>query len=86
MGDINTLISTPQPVHYRPMFGAPGSARHYCRLTFLSQAAADNSVTERLDLRSTIAMVKGCRTVREAGMVHNSLQSSIIVDAQTCEV
>ncbi|MDU7048297.1 MAG: urease subunit alpha [Klebsiella variicola] len=86
MGDINASIPTPQPVHYRPMFGALGSARHHCRLTFLSQAAADNGVAERLNLRSAIAVVKGCRTVQKADMVHNSLQPNITVDAQTYEV
>ena len=86
MGDINASIPTPQPVHYRPMFGALGSARHHCRLTFLSQAAADHGVAERLNLRSAIAVVKGCRTVQKADMVHNSLQPNITVDAQTYEV
>jgi urease subunit alpha len=86
MGDINASIPTPQPVHYRPMFGALGSARHHCRLTFLSQAAAANGVAERLKLRSAIAVVKGCRTVQKADMVHNSLQPNITVDAQTYEV
>ncbi len=86
MGDINASIPTPQPVHYRPMFGALGSARHHCRLTFLSQAAAANGVAERLNLRSAIAVVKGCRTVQKADMVHNSLQPNITVDAQTYEV
>ena len=68
------------------MFGALGSARHHCRLTFLSQAAAANGVAERLNLRSAIAVVKGCRTVQKADMVHNSLQPNITVDAQTYEV
>ena len=86
MGDINASIPTPQPVHYRPMFGALGSARHHCRLTFLSQAAAANGVAGRLNLRSAIAVVKGCRTVQKADMVHNSLQPNITVDAQTYEV
>ena len=86
MGDINASIPTPQPVHYRPMFGALGSARHHFRLTFLSQAAAANGVAERLNLRSAIAVVKGCRTVQKADMVHNSLQPNITVDAQTYEV
>ncbi len=44
MGDINASIPTPQPVHYRPMFGALGSARHHTRMTFISQAAFDNEV------------------------------------------
>jgi urease subunit alpha len=51
MGDINASIPTPQPVHYRPMFGALGSARHHCRLTFLSQAAVDSGVAQRLNLQ-----------------------------------
>lgn len=65
MGDINASIPTPQPVHYRPMFGALGSARHRCRLTFLSQAAAENGVAERLNLHSATAVVKGCREVQK---------------------
>lgn len=58
MGDINGSIPTPQPVHYRPMFAALGSARHRCRVTFLSQAAAANGVAEQLNLHSTTAVVK----------------------------
>lgn len=86
MGDINASIPTPQPVHYRAMFGALGAARHHTRLTFLSQAAQQNGVAQRLNLHSAIAVVKGCRTVKKADMIHNSLQPDITVDAQTYEV
>ena len=86
MGDINASIPTPQPVHYRPMFGALGAARHHCRLTFLSQAAVENGIAQQLNLRSATAVVKGCRTVKKADMIHNSLQPNITVDAQTYEV
>ena len=86
LGDPNASIPTPQPVHYRPMFGALGSARHRCRLTFLSQAAAENGVAERLNLRSATAVVKGCRTVQKGDMHHNGLLPTITVDSQTYEV
>ena len=86
MGDINASIPTPQPVHYRMMFGALGAARHHSRLTFLSQASVENGVAQRLNLQSQTAVVKGCRTVRKADMIHNSLQPNITVDAQTYEV
>ena len=86
MGDINGSIPTPQPVHYRPMFGALGAARHATRMTFLSQAAMDSGVAEALNLRSLIGVAHGCRRVRKADMVHNTLQPVIEVDAQTYQV
>ncbi|MGE7991565.1 urease subunit alpha [Pseudomonas sp. NPDC089554] len=86
MGDINGSIPTPQPVHYRPMFGALGAARHATRMTFLSQAAMDRGLSEELGLRSLIGVAQGCRRVRKADMVHNTLQPVIEVDAQTYQV
>ncbi|MBU5602051.1 amidohydrolase family protein, partial [Citrobacter sp. S55_ASV_140] len=86
MGDINASIPTPQPVHYRMMFGALGAARHHTRLTFISQAADAQNVPQQLNLQSAIAVVKGCRTVKKADMIHNALQPNITVDAQTYEV
>ncbi|CAM4023475.1 Urease subunit alpha [Pseudomonas reidholzensis] len=86
MGDINGSIPTPQPVHYRPMFGALGAARHATRMTFLSQAAMDRGLAEQLNLRSLIGVAHGCRQVRKADMVHNTLQPQIEVDAQTYQV
>lgn len=86
MGDINGSIPTPQPVHYRPMFGALGAARHATRMTFLSQSAMDRGLAQELNLRSLIGVAHGCRRVRKADMVHNTLQPVIEVDAQTYQV
>ncbi|MBK5001018.1 urease subunit alpha [Pseudomonas sp. S31] len=86
MGDINGSIPTPQPVHYRPMFGALGAARHATRMTFLPQAAMDRGLAEELGLRSLIGMAHGCRQVRKADMRHNTLQPLIEVDSQTYQV
>ena len=86
MGDIKGSIPTPQPVHYRPMFGALGAARHASRMTFLSQSAMDRGLAEELNLRSLIGVAHGCRRVRKADMVHNTLQPVIEVDAQTYQV
>lgn len=86
MGDINGSIPTPQPVHYRPMFGALGAARHATRMTFLPQRAMDRGLADELGLRSLIGVAHGCRRVRKADMVHNSLQPHIEVDAQTYQV
>ena len=86
MGDINGSIPTPQPVHYRPMFGALGAARHATRMTFLSQAAMDRGLAQELGLQSLIGVAHGCRRVRKADMVHNSLQPLIEVDSQTYQV
>ena len=61
MGDINGSIPTPQPVHYRPMFGALGAARHATRMTFLPQAAMDRGLYQELGLQSLIGVAHGCR-------------------------
>ncbi|MFV3329019.1 urease subunit alpha [Pseudomonas sp. NY15372] len=86
MGDINGSIPTPQPVHYRPMFGALGAARHATRMTFLPQVAMGRGLADELGLRSLIGVAHGCRRVRKADMVHNDLQPHIEVDAQTYQV
>ncbi|MFY0658343.1 MAG: urease subunit alpha [Neptunomonas phycophila] len=86
MGDPNASIPTPQPVHYRPMFGAMGGACHATSMLFLSQAAAKTDLAEQLGLKSLIGEVKGCRTVRKADMIHNNYQPDISVDPQTYEV
>ncbi|MEA9388986.1 urease subunit alpha [Acerihabitans sp. TG2] len=86
MGDANASIPTPQPVHYRPMFGALGGARHATRMTFLSQAAYANGLAARLGLQSLIGEVRHCRQVRKADMIHNHWQPTIEVDAQTYQV
>jgi urease subunit alpha len=86
MGDPNASIPTPQPVHYRPMFGAYGGARLATRMTFLSQAGMDAGIADQLELKSLISAVKGCRTVKKRDMIHNSYQPKVEVDSQTYEV
>jgi urease subunit alpha len=86
MGDANASIPTPQPVHYRPMFGSFGGAMGRTSLTFVSQAALANGSAEALGLHKTLAAVKGCRTVKKAHMVHNDYAPSMQIDAQTYEV
>jgi urease subunit alpha len=86
MGDANASIPTPQPVHYRPMFGSYGGALGKTSLTFVSQAALANGSVEALGLHKTLAAVKGCRTVKKAHMVHNHYAPSMQIEAQTYEV
>jgi urease subunit alpha len=86
MGDPNASIPTPQPVHYRPMFGAFGGALHQGSLTFMSRAALEGGIPEQLGLHKRTAAVKGCRSVRKQHMVHNGLTPKMEVDAQTYEV
>ncbi|WP_299870888.1 urease subunit alpha [uncultured Cocleimonas sp.] len=86
MGDPNASIPTPQPVHYRPMFGAYGGARLATRMTFLSKASIDAGIAEQLNLNSLIGEAKGCRTVKKTDMIHNSYMPKIEVDSQTYEV
>ncbi|MEE9328429.1 MAG: urease subunit alpha [Cocleimonas sp.] len=86
MGDPNASIPTPQPVHFRPMFGAYGGARLATRMTFLSQAGIDAGIADQLNLNSLIGTVKACRTVKKTDMIHNSYMPNIDVDSQTYEV
>ncbi len=86
MGDPNASIPTPQPVHYRPMFGAYGGARLATRMTFLSQASMDAGITEQLGLKSLVSAVKSCRSVKKTDMIHNDYMPEIDVDSQTYEV
>ena len=86
MGDPNASIPTPQPVHYRRMFGAMGGARLATRMTFLSKAGADAGVDQELGLGSLIGVASGCRDVTKADMVHNDATPQIDVDPQTYEV
>jgi urease subunit alpha len=86
MGDPNASIPTPQPVHYRPMFGAFGGAMHRTSITFVSQAALASGAAEAYGLHKHLAAVKGCRTVRKTDMVHNGYLPKMQIDAQTYEV
>ncbi|HNG82336.1 MAG TPA: urease subunit alpha, partial [Burkholderiaceae bacterium] len=86
MGDANASIPTPQPVHYRPMFGAFGRALQAGSLTFVSQAAQAAGLPDRLGLQRTAVAVRGCRSVKKADMVHNAYTPVMDIDAQTYEV
>ncbi|MBC7716516.1 MAG: urease subunit alpha, partial [Pseudorhodobacter sp.] len=86
MGDPNASIPTPQPVHYRPMFGAYGSAMNSSCLTFVSQASLDLGVPQKLGLQRRTEAVKNTRNIGKRDMVHNSGTPHIEVDPQTYEV
>jgi urease subunit alpha len=86
MGDPNASISTPQPVHYRPMYGVLGRALGSTGVTFVSQAALDDGIGEKLKLSKQLAAVKGTRTVRKKDMIHNNLTPKLEVDPQNYNV
>lgn len=86
MGDPNASIPTPQPVHYRPMFGTLGAALHRTRMTFLSQEGYHAGVAQQLGLKSMIGVVRNCRNISKADMILNDYQPEIDVDPQTYQV
>ena len=86
MGDPNASIPTPQPVHYRPMFGAYGRSVTAGSVTFVSQAAADSGLANRLGVGKSLVPVQGTRTVNKASMIHNWVTPAVEVDPETYEV
>ncbi|MDM0032926.1 urease subunit alpha [Variovorax sp. J22P271] len=86
MGDPNASIPTPQPVHYRPMFGAYGGSLARSSLTFVSQAGLAAGIGERYGLAKTLSAVKNVRGVRKQHMVHNALTPKMEIDHQTYAV
>jgi urease subunit alpha len=86
MGDPNASIPTPQPVHYRSMFGSYGKASQNTSMLFVSQAAADADIASQLGLGSLIGVAKQCRTISKADMKLNDWQPNIEVDSQTYQV
>jgi urease subunit alpha len=86
MGDPNASIPTPQPVHYRPMFGTYGRALQASAATFLPAAAIAGRVPERLNLGRMILPARGIRSIDKSRMVHNSATPLIEVDPETYEV
>ncbi|HNB63667.1 MAG TPA: urease subunit alpha [Rhodocyclaceae bacterium] len=82
MGDPNASIPTPQPVHYRPMFGSFGKALK-TSVTFVSQAALKNPAVAALGLSKPLVAVSGTRTLSKADMVHNGATPEITVDPET---
>ncbi|KAB2665270.1 urease subunit alpha [Brucella tritici] len=86
MGDPNASISTPQPVHYRPMYGVLGRALGSTGVTFVSKAALDDGIGEKLKLSKQLVAVKGIRTIRKKDMIHNGLTPKLEVDPQSYQV
>ncbi|TXH91352.1 MAG: urease subunit alpha [Rhodoferax sp.] len=86
MGDPNASIPTPQPVHYRPMFGSYGGALHKGSITFVSQASQNEGMAQRYGLQKNISAVRNIRGVRKQHMVHNHYLPTMEIDAQTYAV
>ena len=86
MGDPNASIPTPQPVHYRPMFGAFGGALARGSLTFVSQAGLAGGIGSRFGLNKTLSAVKNIRNIGKRHMIHNDYAPRMEVDAQTYAV
>jgi urease subunit alpha len=86
MGDPNASIPTPQPVHYRSMFGAFGSACHATSVTFVSVAGMEQSVGQGLALRKRLVPVHGTRRLTKKDLPHNDYTPQIEVDPETYQV
>ena len=86
MGDPNASIPTPEPVYFRPMFGGFGKAMPATRVTFVSSAAFELGIRERLGLESMVLPVKSCRTIGKKDMVRNSATPAIDVNPETYAV
>jgi urease subunit alpha len=86
MGDPNASIPTPQPVHFRPMFGAYGAARAATTLTFVSQLSLERGLAGKLRVTRPLVAVEGTRTIAKKDMIHNSATPNITVDPETYTV
>ncbi len=86
MGDPNASIPTPQPVHYRPMFGSYGRAMRETSVSFVSQASLDAGIGGQLGLQRRLVAVKGCRSVKKKDLILNNWQPHMEVDPETYEV
>lgn len=86
MGDANASIPTPQPVYFRPMFGAKGKAAASTSMTFLSKIAIEKCVPEKIGMTRLIGHCENTRNIGKKDMIHNDWQPHMEVDAQTYEV
>lgn len=86
MGDANASIPTPQPVVYTKMFGAYGLAVKRCCASFVSKAAAENGIAEKLGLQRMILPVSDCRNIGKKDMKFNDRTGDIQVDSETYKV
>jgi urease subunit alpha len=86
MGDPNASIPTPEPVYYRPMFGALGRAKYSTSFTFTSKLAIRNGIGKKLGLQKKLLPVKNCRRIGKRNMRYNNLVPKIEIDPETYEV
>jgi urease subunit alpha len=86
IGDPNASIPTPQPVHYRPMFGSFGTTASTSSMFFLPKIAVEEGVPERLALKKRIGVVSNTRTIGKKDLIHNHYQPKVEVDSQTYAV
>jgi len=86
MGDPNASIPTPQPVHYRPMFGAFGRSLTASSVSFVSKAGVTNRIGDRLGLAKPLVAVSGTRKLGKKDMVLNDLTPKMEVDPETYQV
>ncbi|GAC1556373.1 MAG: urease subunit alpha [Beijerinckiaceae bacterium] len=87
MGDPNASIPTPQPVHYRPMFGAFGKARTATSVTFVSKAAAESGLRDKLGAEKELVPVENVRSgISKKSLIHNDATPDIQVDPETYAV
>jgi len=86
MGDPNASIPTPQPVHYRPMFGAFGRARTASSVVFVSRAALKSGLKKKLGIAKDLVAVENTRKITKKDMIHNDATPNIEVDPETYEV
>lgn len=86
MGDPNASIPTPEPVYYRPMFGAMGKAKYTTSVTFTSKLAIRNGLSKKLGLKKKLLPVKNCRKISKKNMLYNNLTPKIEIDPETYKV
>ena len=86
MGDPNASLPTPQPMYYRPMFGAFGGAMPKSSISFVSHLALDNNIKERYGLMRNVCAVKGCRQLTKSNMLYNDATPRIDINPENFEV
>jgi urease subunit alpha len=86
MGDPNASIPTPQPVFYRPMFGAHGKALHKTCATFVSQVSLDKGIVQGYNLQRMVLPVKNCRNIGKKDLIHNDATPNIEVNPENYKV
>lgn len=86
MGDPNASIPTPQPVMYRPMFGAHGTALHATCISFVSKTSVENGVVAQYQLKKQVVPVSNCRSISKKDLIHNDATPEISVDPETYTV